>query len=220
MEDFRTDHRTDRLGVLLDQFDWARHIGRARLDGLASPASLPEGAPLSPRTGDGPLTDEEYLWEPAPGAWSIRRRGQAASQRPFGPGEWQIDGSGDPDPTPVTTIAWRLGHLHWCFAGEWEWSFGERRRPPKELVDFSPSAAVALERLWAILDRWRDSVAAMTDEQLDTVGFGQNPHSSAPEEPFITVIAGSNIELIHHMAEIALLRDLYRTRPTGSTGTR
>jgi hypothetical protein len=214
MEDYRTDPRTDRLGVLLDQFDRAREIAQARLEGLASPASLPEGTPLPPRTGDGPLSDQEYLWEPAPGAWSIRRRGEAASARPFGPGEWQLDGAiGDPDPTPVTTIAWRLGHLHVCFAGDWEWTFGERRRPPDRLVDFSPSAAAALERFWATLDRWRDSVADVTPEQLDTVGFDQNPWSSAPEEPFITVIAEANLELVHHMAEIALLRDLYRTRP-------
>jgi len=53
MEDHRTDHRTDRLGVLLDQLDRAREIAQARLDGLASPASLPEGEPLAPRTGDG-----------------------------------------------------------------------------------------------------------------------------------------------------------------------
>jgi hypothetical protein len=79
---------------------------------------------------------------------------------------------------------------------------------------------VALERFWATLDRWRDSVAAMTDEQLDTVGFGQNPNSDAAELPFITVIAAANIELIHHMAEVALLRDLYRTRSTGSVGVR
>ena len=79
------------------RFDFAHRIARARLEGLASPASLPKGAPLAPRTGDGPLGDEEYLWEPAPGAWSIRRRGEAMSPRPFGPGEWQPDGaSGDP----------------------------------------------------------------------------------------------------------------------------
>jgi DinB superfamily len=208
-------HRTDRLGILLDQFDLAREIAQARLDGLTSPASLPEGAPLGSRTGDGPLTDEEYLWEPAPGAWSIRRRGEAASTRPFGPGQWQLDGAtGDPDPTPVTTIAWRLGHLHSDVAGRWEWAFGERRRDPYQLVDFSPSAAVALERFWATMDRWRANVAATTGEQLDTVGFGQYPYGSDPEVPFITVIAEANLELIHHMAEIALLRDLYRTRPT------
>ena len=217
MEDHREDPRTDRLGALLDQLDSARQIAQARLDGLASPASLPKGAPLSPRTGDGPLTDEEYLWEPAPGAWSIRRRGEAASPRPSGPGNWQLDGAaGDPDPTPVTTIAWRLGHLHSDVAGRWEWTFGERRRPPDQLVDFDPSAAVALERLWATLGRWRDSVAAVTDEQLDTVGYCQYPWSDAAELPFIAVLWASNLEFIHHMAEIALLRDLYRTRPTGA----
>ena len=41
MEDHRTDPRTDRLGVMLDQFDFARQIAQARLGGLASPASLP-----------------------------------------------------------------------------------------------------------------------------------------------------------------------------------
>ena len=213
MEDHRTGHRTDRLGVLLDQFDFARQIGQARLGGLASPASLPKGAPLSPRTGDGPLTDEEYLWEPASGACSIRRRGEAMSPEPFGPGEWQIDDApGDPDPTPVTTIAWRRGHPHLDFAGTWEWTFGGRRQPPTELVDFSPSAAVALERFWATMDRWRDSVAAMTPEQLDTPGFGQYPWGSDPDEPFIVVIWGANLEFIHHMAEVALLRDLWRAR--------
>jgi DinB superfamily len=197
MEDHRIGHRTDRLGVLLDQLDFVRQMAQARLGGMASPASLPKGAPLPPRTGDGP----------------IRRRGEAVSPRPFGPGEWQIDGAiGDPDPTPVTTIAWRLGHLHLDVAGSWEWTFGGRRRPPDQLVDFSPSAAVALERFWATVDRWRDSVAAVTGEQLDTVGYCQYPWSDAAELPFISVIWASNIEFIHHMAEIALLRDLYRTR--------
>jgi hypothetical protein len=211
------DHRTDRLGVLLDQLDFAREIAQARLGGLATPASLPKGAPLPPRADGGPLTDQEYLWEPAPGAWSIRRRGQGASPRPYGPGEWQLDGAiGDPDPTPVTTIAWRLGHLHSDVAGRWEWTFGERRRPPDQLVDFSPSAAVALERFWAALDRWRTSVAAVTGEQLNTVGFGQCPWTDDAEVPFITVIWEANLELIHHMAEIALLRDLYRTHPVGA----
>src|SRR4030095_3739225 len=150
MEDHRTGHRTDRLGVLLDQFDIARQIAQARLDGVVSPASLPKGAPLPPRTGDGPLTDEEYLWEPAPGAWSLRRRGEAMTPRPFGPAEWLLDGApGDLDPTPVTTIAWRLGHLHLEFAGDWEWTFGGRRREPRLMGDLRPSARGAPAALWA-----------------------------------------------------------------------
>ena len=232
------DARTDRLGLLLDQFDHAREMAQVRLTGLS---------------------DEEYLWEPVPGSWSIRRRGEAATPRAFGPGEWVLDlgaadipaseyaevarqaadgmtvakiaddwsvsverveqvlahtGTPEPDKAPVTTIAWRLGHLHFHFAGPWEWTFGERRHEPKLLVDFTPSAALALERFWAVIDRWRDSVAAVTDEQLDTVGFSQYPYGSDPDDPFITVLSGANLEFIHHMAEIALLRDLWQARFT------
>ncbi|MDT0441699.1 DinB family protein [Streptomyces johnsoniae] len=230
------DIRTDRLGLLLDQFDKAREMAEVRLAGLG---------------------DEEYLWEPVPGCWSIRRRGEATTPRAFGPGEWVLDlgapdipsneyaevarqaaggmsiakiaddwsvseerveevlahtGEPEPDQTAVTTIAWRLAHLHFHFAGDWEWTFGERRREPKQLVDFTPTAALALERFWPLIDRWRDSVGAVTEEQLDTVGFSQYPYSSAPDEPFISVVWGANLEFIHHMAEIALLRDLWRAR--------
>jgi DinB superfamily len=207
--------RTDRLGLLVDQLDSARELAQARLEGLASPASLREGTPLGARRGSGRLSDEEYLWEPAPGAWSIRRRDQASTPRAFGPGEWVLDRGApepEPDPAPVTTTAWRLGHLHSSFAGRWEWTFGQRRQQPELLVDFTPSAAVALERFWGPMDRWRDSVAAMTPEQLDTPGFGQYPKGSDPEVPFITVVWWTNLEFIHHMAEIALLRDLWRAR--------
>ncbi len=64
---------------------------------------------------------------------------------------------------------------------------------------FTPSAALALERFWALMDRWRDSVAAMTAEQLDMVGFGQYPNGSDPEVPFITIVWWTNLEFIHHM---------------------
>ncbi len=53
--------RTDRLGMLLDQFDKAREMAQVRLTGL---------------------TDEEYLWEPVPGCWSLR---------PGEGGRWQAD---------------------------------------------------------------------------------------------------------------------------------
>ncbi|MGW8874573.1 DinB family protein [Streptomyces mirabilis] len=230
--------RTDRLGLLLSQFDQAREMAQVRLTGLGN---------------------EEYLWEPTPDCWSIRRRGEAATPRAFGPGEWVLDlgkadipaseyaevarqaaggmtvakiaddwsvsverveqilahtGTPEPDTTPITTIAWRLGHLHFHFAGGWEWTFGERRQEPKTLVDFTPSAAVALERFWALIDRWRDDVAALTDEQLDMVGFSQYPYASDPDDPYIAVLSGTNLEFIHHMAEIALLRDLWRARVT------
>ncbi|MER6694316.1 DinB family protein [Streptomyces minutiscleroticus] len=232
--------RTDRLGVLLEQFDKATDMARVRLAGLG---------------------DEEYLWEPVPGCWSLRRRAEAVTPRAFGPGEWVLDlgapdipaseyaevarqaaggmsvdkiaedwsvsverveevlahtGEPEPDETQVTTIAWRLGHLHYHFAGSWEWTFGERRQDPKLMVDFTPSAGLALERFRATIDRWRDSIATVTEEQLDTVGFSQYPYGSDPDDPYVGVLAGANLEFIHHMAEIALLRDLWRFRFTTS----
>jgi hypothetical protein len=56
------------------------------------------------------LTDEEYLWEPAPGCWSIR---------PGDDGRWTADGSSLPvKPAPLTTIAWRIDHVISVLDGE------------------------------------------------------------------------------------------------------
>lgn len=174
------DVRTDRLGLLLDQFDTSCELGRDRM---------------------ACLTDDEHLWEPAPGAWSVRRDASGAWApevvRPA------------PDPPPLTPIAWRLGHLHQGFAEQWEWTFGARRHP---VVEHSPSAADALDRLWTGPARRRDSVATLTDEQMDTVGFGQFPHGLDPTLPFVAIVWWTNRELIHHLAEAALLRDLWRAR--------
>jgi hypothetical protein len=183
--------KTDRLGLLVDQLNSSRDISQQRLLGL---------------------TDQEFLWEPAPGAWSIRRRGETVSSHPYGAGEWLLDFAvPQADPAPVTTIAWRLGHLYAGFSGRWEWTFGERTHP-KESIAFSPSAAEMLERFWAMMDRWTASVAAMTDDQLDMIGFGQYPGGLDPHIPFIAIIWWTNREFTHHMSEIALLRDLWPHR--------
>jgi len=183
--------RTDRLGLLLDQLETSAQISRARLEGL---------------------TDDEYLWEPAAGSWSIRRRGEAATPMAFGAGEWVLDSARpEPQPAPMTTIAWRLGHLYAGFWLRWEWTFGGRQKL-HDAIEFTPSASAALARFWALLERWRASVGAMTDEQLDMIGFGQYPHGLDRQLPFIAIVWWTNRELIHHMGEIALLRDLWVAR--------
>src|SRR6266581_7751942 len=65
---------------------------------------------LQPRLNG--LTDEEYRWEPVPGAWNVRPRGTGTAPAAAGTGEFTIDfAMPEPDPPPVTTIAWRLGHI-------------------------------------------------------------------------------------------------------------
>jgi hypothetical protein len=185
------DVRTDRLGLLLGQLESSYEISRARLEGL---------------------TDEEYLWEPAPGAWSVRRRAEAATPQAYGTGGWVLDSARpEPQPAPMTTIAWRLGHLYAGFTLRWEWTFGGREKLWDSL-EFTPSAAAACARFWTLMDTWQASVAGMTDEQLDMIGFGQFPGGLDPQLPFIAIVWWTNREFIHHMAEIALLRDLWSAR--------
>lgn len=59
---------------------------------------------------------------------------------------------------------------------------------------------------------WRDALSAADDEVLDRVGHSTYPDGSDSEEPFIRVVWWVNQEVLHHGAEVALLRDLYRAR--------
>jgi DinB family protein len=121
---------------------------------------------------------------------------------------------------PLSTIAWRLAHLASGFAGRWEWTFGTRRTDPKVMVEFSPDPDVALDCLWQWVDRWAASLETLTDEQLDTPGYGAYPYGLDPQIPFIGIIRWTNRELIHHLAEVGLLRDFYAAnqRATATDG--
>ena len=185
--------RTDRLGVLVEQLTEGVQLSRTRIDGV---------------------TDDEMIWEPAPASWSVRLRAEAITPNAYGPGEFVLDHDSSADPFAngsVSTIAWRVGHLVSMFAGRWEWTFGDRSTDPSELVDFVPDASM-VDRLWHEVDRWATSLEGLTDAELDQVGFGQYPWGLDPQIAFIGIIRWVNRETIHHLAEIALLRDLYAAR--------
>jgi hypothetical protein len=182
--------RTDRIGLLLDQLGDAVTLSRARIDGIS---------------------DAELCWEPHVEAWSIRPRGHAASPDAYGPGDQVLDRDHGLDPFaggPLTTAAWRIGHLVSSFAGRWEWTFGQRQTPPDDLVDFRPDTSL-VDRLWTEIDRWTNAIELLEDEHLDEVGYGQYPDGMDRHLPFITIVRWMNRETIHHLAEVALLRDLY-----------
>ena len=184
------DIRLDRVGMILDQLATSVDLSRDRFEGL---------------------TDDEYFWEPAQPSWSLRRRQQATTQRVLGKGDWVLE-LGREEPPPVTTIAWRLNHLVDMYEGRWHWTFGPRETDPAVLVDFSPSAKVALDELWNQTDRWLKEVPTLTDAQLDQIGHGQYPYGLDPQLPFLGILWWMNREFIHHAAEIALLRDLHQRR--------
>jgi DinB superfamily len=58
------------------------------------------------------LTDDEYFWKPVQGCWNVHPRGASAAPVQAGGGVFTIDFAfPEPDPPPVTTIAWRVGHI-------------------------------------------------------------------------------------------------------------
>jgi hypothetical protein len=152
------------------------------------------------------LTDDEYLWEPAPGPWTLRERPD---------GTWMADWPVPrPEPAPFTTIAWRLWHLIDMY--------GENRAP--RWLDVPPqgepiglddphgapprTAADALALLERAHDRWDAHLALVTDESLrEKVGPVGGGYADRTRAKYVLHMLD---EFIHHGAEISLLRDLWR----------
>ncbi len=168
---------------------------------LAEQLDLHWRTQLRPRL-DG-LTDDEYFWEPVPGCWTVHRDGGVDFSDP------------PPQPEPVTTIAWRMAHVivgvlamrsHAHFGG-----------PPADYRSwpYATDAATALRQLDDAYRRWIGGVRSLDEARLEEpVGPAEGPWAQAP---MITLVLHINREVIHHGAEIALLRDLYtHTHPKES----
>jgi hypothetical protein len=150
------------------------------------------------------LTDQEYLWEPAPDVLTVR----LVDGRPT-PDRLGMDPTGDVN--PPRTIAWSVGHLA---AGAFEradYLVGDHRLQPGELT-WPMTAAGGVDFLREGLARWRDGLATMSEEDLDTVGRSAFPWGLDPELPLIEIVWWVNKELIYHASEIWLMRDLHHAR--------
>ncbi|HMG42269.1 MAG TPA: DinB family protein [Acidimicrobiales bacterium] len=151
------------------------------------------------------LTDDEYFWEPVADCWTLRQDAD---------GRWVLDGGGGfgpaPDPAPVTTIAWRTGHVVGLCVGR----FGDRLFGDGQLWAGGIDPPGTTTELPAFLDenyaRWRPGLAAASDDDL---GLPLGPAWGIYAEHSRTDLALHVLdELVHHAAEIGLLRDLYARR--------
>ena len=156
------------------------------------------------------LTDEEYLWEPVPG-WSVRPRGTGDAPIQAGSGAFTIDFAyPEPVPPPFTTIAWRLGHMVVGVLAMRNASHFGRAPVDYESFDYAGTADAALSQLDDEYAHWLEGVRGLGSEGLARpCGPAEGPYG---EEPMATLVLHISRELIHHGAEVALLRDLYAHR--------
>jgi hypothetical protein len=157
------------------------------------------------------LTDDEYLWEPVDDVWNLRRRADATSEMAAGAGDLVLDfAMPEPSPPPVTTIAWRLGHITVGVLGVRNASHFGGPAISYETAEWPGDAKRALEDLDDAYARWNTGVEALDAAGLEApCGPAEGPYADAP---FATLVLHIHREVIHHLAEVALLRDLHRAQ--------
>ena len=178
----------DWNSLLRDQLEWHwEHQLRSRLAGLS---------------------DDEYFWEPVAGGWSVRPRGVATTAMAAGAGDFKIDWAfPEPDPAPFTTIAWRLGHVIVGVLAMRNAAHFARAPVDYATFSYSGTAAGALHQLEEELGWWLDGIRALGQEGLhQPCGPAEGAFAAAP---LAVLVLHINRELIHHLAEVSLLRDLY-----------
>lgn len=149
------------------------------------------------------LDDTELFWEPYPGCWTLRK---------LQDGTWAADFSPQPlDISPLTTIVWRIIHLIGCYGSgrNSQWLGVHSELPAVESWDVHPTtASEALSLLEQAHDHWRSVLVVLDDaglaERLGPIG-GRWAESTRGG-----FLAHQLDEVIHHSAEIGLMRDLYR----------
>ncbi len=183
----------DLTHELVEQIDWHwRTQLRPRLEGL---------------------TDDEYFWEPVAGTWNVRRKANSTSEFQPGTGDWTIDWAWpEPVPAPVTTIAWRLSHLLVGVLGARIAGHFGGEPHDYQTYRYPETAADALASLDDLYRQWLDGVNSWSAADL-AVPVGDREPAAYADQPRATLVLHINRELIHHGAEIALLRDLYAHRP-------
>jgi len=175
---------TDLLADQLE-FHWSNQL-RPRLDGL---------------------TDDEYFWQPVADCWTVHPVRRAGAKRPGNVAAGVDFVYPEPTPTPFTTIAWRLAHVIIGVLAMRNHSHFGGPAADYESWPYATDAATALAQLDTEYQRWTAGVRGLSDDDLNRpCGPAEGPYA---DHPMFVLVLHINREVIHHGAEIALLRDLY-----------
>jgi hypothetical protein len=153
------------------------------------------------------LTDEEYLWEPVP-SWSLRARGSSTAPVQGGRGDHVVEFAfPEPDPPPFTTIAWRMAHLVVGVLGMRNAAHFGREPVDYFTHDYAATAAEALTQLDAEYATWLAGVRSLGEDGLARpCGPAEGPYA---DRPMAALVLHINREMLHHGAELCVLRDLF-----------
>src|SRR5690625_3441306 len=110
-----------------------------------------------------------------------------------------------PEPAPMTTIAWRLGHVIVGVLAMRNASHFGREAVDYDSFEYASTAQGALAQLESEYAAWITGVESLGDEGLSRA-CGEHGFEEASMARLILHI---HREVIHHLAEVSLLRDLY-----------
>lgn len=147
------------------------------------------------------LTDDEYFWQPVPGCWTVRpsTHGVYVMDRPTPP---------EPDPPPVTTIGWRICHIGADVLKGFAASLQSGQPCEPEVSAWPGSAADGIRFLEDGYAEWHEALASLTDDVMwKELGLAWGPFGSDSTADLVLHVFD---ELVHHGAEVGVLRDLYR----------
>jgi hypothetical protein len=146
------------------------------------------------------LTDEEFFWELVPDCWTVRKRPN---------GMWAVDypEPPHPEPSPFTTIAWRLVHVAECKIMYHEYAFGPAKLTWPE-IDSVHTAAEAIAQLEESHLALTADLAALLEADLDREVL-TNWGEKWPAWRIFWAMLDHDLQ---HGGEIGVLRDLYRLR--------
>lgn len=141
------------------------------------------------------LRDREYFWAPVPDCWTVHPDGGVDFAYP------------QPEPAPFTTIAWRMAHVIIGVLAMRSHSHFGGPAADYETWPYATDAATALRQLDEEKARWTAGVRGLSDVELQRpCGPAEGPYA---EYPMAALILHINREVIHHGAEICVIRDLF-----------
>lgn len=173
------------------------------------------------------LTQDEYDWEPHPGAWGVRHREACRTPNPSGDTErdwvsdqdwgaqmsaWPLNPQGEPN-EPMTTIGWLLNHFGAAPGLTAQMNFvggtvtptpeGYRQMWGYTIIPTVDEAVARFRDGWAALGTALDEA---TDEMLELDRDGH------PWKRGDRAVAAMLNEVSHHGTQICMLRDMYTRR--------